>query len=112
MGALAATTPSRAGVVTAGAAVAATDTVSKTVLGARGAFLQIINGNAASNVMTISDATETPTGAAAAALAPTVTNGTTKTFFLHPRMADATTGLITITNSVTATVTYILFPLR
>lgn len=111
MGALAATTPTRAGVVTAGAAVAASDTVDKAILGSRGAHLIIINGNASPDAMTISDATTTPSGAAAAALAPSVTNATSKTFKLHPRMADPTTGLITITHSVTTTVTYMLFPI-
>jgi len=111
MAALTATTPTRAGVVTSGAAVAASDTIAVSVLGATGAYLEIINGNASPDSMTISDASTTPTGATATANAPSVTNATSKIFFISPRMADPTTGLVTITHSVTATVTYKLYPL-
>lgn len=110
MGALALTLPTRAGTVTAGAAVASTDTINRTVLGTRGVLLEIINGNASPNVMTISDASVTPSEAAAAALAPTVTNATSKIFKILPSMADPLTGLVTVTNSVTATVTYKMYP--
>ena len=112
MGALVATQPTRAGVVTtAGSAVAASDTISAAILGKYGAYLEIINGNASPDVMTISDDSLTPTGGAAAAIAPTVTNATNKTFFIHPKQANTVTGFVTITHSVTATVTYKLFPL-
>lgn len=111
MAALSATTPSRTGVVTSGAAVASTDTIATSVLGARGVFLEIINGNASPDTMSISDATVTPTGAAAAANAPSVTNATSKIFKILPSQADLTTGLVTITHSVTSTVTYKLYPL-
>lgn len=111
MGALAATTPTRAGVTTSGAAVASTDTVSTAVLGPIGCILEIINGNASTDNMTISDASTTPTTAAAAPLAPSLTTGTSKAFRLYPRMADPVTGLITITHSVTTTVTYKLYPI-
>lgn len=110
MGALVATTPTRTGVVTAGAAVAASDTIAPALLGSFGAILEIINGNASPDVMSISDASTTVTGAAAAANAPTVTNGTSKAFKLTPAMADPVNG-ITVTHSVTATVTYKLYPL-
>lgn len=111
MGALALTQPSRAGTVTAGAAVASSDTISRAVLGSRGVLLEIINGNASPDSMTISDASSTPSGAAASALAPSVTNATSKIFKIHPLMADPVTGLVTITHSVTATVTYKMYPL-
>jgi glyceraldehyde-3-phosphate dehydrogenase/erythrose-4-phosphate dehydrogenase len=111
MGALAATTPARTGTVTSGAAVAATDTISAAILGSRGAFLEIINGNASSDSMTISDASVTPSGASAASNAPSVTNATSKIFHILPQQADPTTGLVTITHSVTTTVTYKLYPL-
>lgn len=111
MAALTATTPTRAGAVSAGAAVAASDTVSAAQLGANGALLEILNGNASPDSMTISDASATVTGAAAASNAPSVTNATNKVFKLFPQMADPTTGLITITHSVTSTVTYKLYPL-
>jgi len=111
MGALAATTPTRAGTVSTGAPVAASDTIASNLLGALGALLEIINGNATPDAMTISDASATPTGAAAAANAPTVTNATSKIFKILPQQADPVTGLVTITHSVIATVTYKLYPL-
>lgn len=106
MGQLVPTVPTRAGVASPGAAVGATDTIRAQDLGARGAFLEILNGNAATDNMTISDASTTSTGAAAAANGPSVTNGTNKKFFIHPRQVDPATGVVTITHSITATVTY------
>lgn len=111
MAALAATKPTRTGVATPGAAVAASDTIAGALLGVRGAYLEIINGNASPDVMSISDASLTPTGAAAAANAPSVTNGTTQVFYISPSQADPNTGLVTVTHSVTATVTYRLYSL-
>lgn len=111
MAALTATTPNRAGVVTAGAAVAASDTVPRAVIGSNGAYLEIINGNASPDAMTISDASVTPSGAAAAANAPSVTNATSKIFKITKEMGDPVTGDVTVTHSVTTTVTYKLYPL-
>lgn len=111
MGALALTVPTRAGTVTAGAAVASTDTIARNLLGTKGVLLEIINGNASPDSMTISDASVTPSNAAAASLAPSVTNATSKIFKIHPLMADPVSGLVTITHSVTATVTYKMYPL-
>jgi hypothetical protein len=112
MAALSATTPARTGTTTSGAAVAASDTISTAILGSRGAYLEIINGNASPDSMTISDASTTVTGAAATANAPSVTNATSKIFYISPKQADATTGLVTVTHSVTSTVTYKLYPMR
>lgn len=109
MGALALTATVRGGTVTAGAAVASSDTINRAVLGNRGVLLEIINGNASPDVMAISDASTTSNGAAAAALAPTVTNATAKIFKITPDMADPTTGLVTITHTVTSTVTYKMY---
>lgn len=111
MGALTATTPTRAGTTTTGAPVAASDTIASALLGSVGAFLEIINGNASPDSMTISDASTTVTGAAAAANAPSVTNATSKIFKIVPSQADPITQLVTITHSVTTTVTYKLYPL-
>jgi hypothetical protein len=111
MGALVATTPTRAGVATPGAAVAASDTIAVSILGSNGALLEILNGNASTDNMTISDASTTPTGAAAAALAPSLATATNKVFLISPRQADPVTGLVTVTHSVTPTVTYKLYPL-
>jgi len=111
MGALSATTPTRAGTTTAGAAVASSDTIALALLGSFGALLEIINGNASPDSMTISDASTTVTGAAAAPLAPSVTNATSKIFKILPSQADPITQQVTVTHSVTATVTYKLYPL-
>lgn len=111
MAALTATTPTRTGTASPGAGVAATDTIARTVMGARGCLLEILNGNASPDSMTISDASATSTGAAATANAPSVTNGTNKVFLIRPDQADSATGLVTITHSVTTTVTYKLYPI-
>jgi hypothetical protein len=110
MSALAATIATRAGVATPGAAVAATDTIAAALLGSRGCLLEILNGNAATDTMSISDASTTVTGAAAAANAPTLATATNKVFKIRPEQADSA-GLVTITHSVIATVTYKLYPL-
>lgn len=111
MGALALTRPAVTGVVTTGAAVAASDTISRAVLGTRGVLLEIINGNASPDAMTISDASGARSGAAAAANAPSVANGASKIFKVLPVQADPVTGLVTVTHSVTSTVTYKMYPL-
>jgi hypothetical protein len=105
MAALTATTPTRAGTATAGSAVAASDTISAAQLGR--------NGDAAVDNVTISDSGSTPSGTplAGGSYAATVTNGTSKIFKLTRQQVDPVTGLVTITHSVTATVTYKLYPL-
>lgn len=110
MAALTATVPANAGTVTSGAAVAASDTISVSVMGQRGAYLEIINGNASPDSMTISDAGSSPSGNAVGTIAGSVTNATSKVFFIDKRQASPTTGLVTVTHSVTSTVTYKLYP--
>src|ERR1700749_1210534 len=111
MAALTATTPSRTGAVSTGAAGSSSDTVNVSILGTRGAYLDIINGNASSDTVVISDASTTVTGASAAANSQSVTNATSKCFKLTADMADPVSGNITITHTVTSTVTYKLFPI-
>lgn len=111
MGALVLTTPTLTGALSPGAAVAASDTISRDKLGTRGVLLEILNGNAASDNMTISDASSTPSGAGAAATAPTVVNATNRVFKIVPQQADPVTGQVTITHSVTSSVTYKMYPL-
>jgi L-ascorbate metabolism protein UlaG (beta-lactamase superfamily) len=110
--ALSALTPTRTGTASAGAAVAASDTVSVNQLGVNGAWLEIINGNASTDNMTITDAGSTPAGNALSGgtYPVSVTNATSKIFYLSPKQADPVNG-ITITHSVTSTVTYKLYPL-
>lgn len=110
MATLIATVPTRAGVVSAPNNVAATDTVPASALGVNGALLEILNGNAGVDNMTISDSGSSPVGTPVTSYAPTVAAGTNKTFKLSPKQADAN-GNITITHSVQATVTYKLYPL-
>jgi hypothetical protein len=110
MGALNLTSPARTGAASGGAAVAATDTISRAKLGRRGVLLEIINGNAAADVVGISDASVTPSGGAAAAISKSVANGTSQVFKILPAQADPLTGDVTITHSVTGTVTYKMYP--
>lgn len=110
MGALVAITPTNTGVATPGAAVAASDTISTAVMGPRGAYLEILNGNASVDNITISDAGASPAGNPVTSIAGSVTNATNKVFFVRREQANPTTGLVTVTHSVTATVTYKLYP--
>lgn len=114
MGALAATIPSNTGTVTAGAAVSASDTIDQATLGQRGALLKITNGNAASDNITISDSGQTPAGnpLAGGTIGDTITNGTAQIYIIRPSQVNPSTGVVTITHSVTATVTYELWPLN
>lgn len=111
MAALVATTPTKDGVTVAGAAIAASDTVSASILGTRGALLELTNGSGSTNNVTISDDSDTSTGADATDVATTIANGASKVFKLLPAMANPSTRVITITNSQTATSTYKLYPL-
>lgn len=112
MAALSAITPVNAGVSSAGAAVAASDTVARSIMGSSGAYLEIINGNAATDNITITDPGSTPAGnsLAGGTIAVSVAAGASKVFYLRTDQVTQATGLITITHSVTATVTYKLYP--
>ena len=106
MGALAAVTPNRAGVAITPANVAASDTIAAALLGTKGANLEILNGSASADNMTISDAGASPAGTPAVSYPATVAAGQNKVFYIAPSQADLTTGLVTITHSQTPTVTY------
>jgi tryptophan synthase beta subunit len=111
--ALTAFTPTVAGVANAGAAVAASDTIDQATLGSRGVFLEIINGNASSDTVTIKDFGSTGAGNSLTSNQYTVsvTNGTSKVIHVKPSQVDPSTGLVTVTHSVTATVTYKMYSL-
>lgn len=111
MAALSATTPTRTGATSTGASVAASDTIAASLLGTNGAYLEILNGNASSDTVAISDASTTNTGAPATAGGGSVTNATNKVFKIFPQQADPSTGLVTVTHTVTSSVTYKLYPL-
>jgi len=113
MAALTAITPTNAGALSPGAAVASSDTVSTAVMGRNGALLEIINGNAGVDNVAISDNGRTPAGnpLAAGSVTTAVAAGTSRVFRLRPEQAHPWNGLITITHSVTSTVTYKLYPI-
>jgi len=96
---------SRAGLAPAYGAVAASDTIAP-VVGSL-LFLHVKNGNAAADNVTVQDAGRTPAGNTGT-VSPVVVPATTGDRMIGPllaTMADPTTGLITVTHSVTATVT-------
>lgn len=114
MATLTATTPTRTGNPSPGAAVAASDVIPGALLGSKGAILEILNGNAATDNITISDFGLSPAGSPQAGnnFGQTVTNGTNKVFLIVPSQGDPNNnGQVTVTHSVTATVTYKLYPL-
>lgn len=114
MAALTATTPTAAGVATPGAAVAASDTVSSTLLGSRGVYLEILNASASTDNITISDSGRTPAGniaGTAGTYSVTVTGTSNKIFYVSPAQANLTTGDVTVTHSQLTSVTYKLYPL-
>lgn len=112
MAALTAITPTNTGALSAGAAVAASDTVARAIMGPKGAYLEIINGNASVDNITITDPGVTPAGNAltGGTISASVAASASRTFHLRPEQVNSTSGLITITHSVTATVTYKLYP--
>lgn len=111
MTALTAITPTNTGAVNAGAAVAASDTVARSIMGSLGAYLEIINNNVGADSMTISDPGVTPAGnpLAGGTIAVSVAASTSKIFRLRPDQVSAA-GLVTITHSVISSVTYKLYP--
>lgn len=110
MATLTATVPSRLGTLSPGSAVAASDVVPASALGVNGALLEILNGSASLDTMSITDSGSSPAGTPVTSYPPTVAAGTNKMFVLSPKQADAN-GNITITHTQTATVTYKLYPL-
>lgn len=109
MGALTAVTPTTTGATVAGAAVAASDTIATSQMGPKGVHLEIINGNASPDSVTITDAGTTQAGNSPGTIPGTVTNGTSKVFKIFRSQAAPSTGLVTITHSVTSTVTYKMY---
>jgi hypothetical protein len=112
MAALTATSPANTGTTVAGAAVAASDTIAQSVMGGRGCFLEILNASGSTDNVVISDAGNTPAGnPQPGGLLPLVAvgAGTNKIFSIRPEQVGSN-GLVTITHSQTATVTYKLYP--
>jgi hypothetical protein len=110
MGAIPLTAPaSGTGTVVTATTPTASDTISITLLGEAGCNLRIQTAGTGSNI-TISDAGVTPSGNATTATA--ITQGATqiRSVYISPKRADLTTGLVTITSSSQATMTYELYP--
>lgn len=86
-------------------AVASSDTVA--VNQAYSYVLQVVNGNASPDTVTLTPNGNDEFGRARAAKTVSVTNATTAFIWLTRQdlLADATTGLITIAHSVTSSVT-------
>lgn len=115
MAALSAITPTNTGTASTGAAVAASDTIAVSVMGPRGATLEIINASASTDNITLSDSGRTPAGntlnlAPGGVIAASVAAGASKVFDISVEQADPTTNLVTITHSQVPTVTYKLYP--
>ena len=114
MATLTATLPSRAGTLIAGAPVAASDVIPASLLGARGAYLEILNGGGSPDAMTIQDFGATPAGSTLTGntYPVTVTNGTNKSCLIVPQQGDpANAGQVVITHGFITSVTYKLTPL-
>jgi hypothetical protein len=94
--------------------VSASDTIDASTLGSRGAYLEIINGNASSDTVTIKDFGTTAAGNALSSNQYTVSvpASSSKIMLIKPSQVDPSTGLVTVTHSVTATVTYKLYPVQ
>ena len=113
MALLTAITPLVTGAVSAGAAVSASDTIDQGTLGGNGVLLEIINGNASADTVTISDYGTTPAGNALTSnqISKSVAGTTNQVFVIRPSQVNPATGLVTITHSTTATVTYKMYNL-
>jgi hypothetical protein len=110
MGALSATTPTNTGATTSGAAVAASDTIARSVMGPKGVYLEIINGGGSTDNITISDSGSTSSGNSPGTVAGSVANGASKVFYIHPDQVNPSTGNVTVTHSFTTSVTYKMYP--
>lgn len=113
MAALTAITPLVTGAASTGAAVSASDTVDQGTLGGNGVLLEITNGNASADTVTISDYGTTPAGNALTSnqFTKSVGASSSQVFVIRPSQVNPATGLVTIAHSVTATVTYKLYSL-
>ena len=114
MAALTATVPTVTGTTDVGAAVSSSDTIDQSILGGRGAYLDITNAGGSSDTVTISDYGTTAAGNALSSNQYTVTvaNGSSKVIWIKPQQVNPATGLVTVAHSFTTSVTYELYPLQ
>lgn len=111
MAALSAHQPSKTGTTWTPVAVAASDTISNTILGSLGCYLIVFNGGGSSDTVAITDSGLSPAGNAATSTGGAVANAVSKSFYISPKQASLTTGLVTITHSFTTSVTCLVLPL-
>lgn len=86
----------------------ASDTISLAILGDAGCNLRIQTAGTGSN-LTVSDAGTTAAGSSATATAITQSATQVRTVYISPKRCDSS-GLVTITSSSQATMTYELYP--
>lgn len=109
MAALTLITPVGTGTTVTATTPTASDTISTAVLGDQGCNLRVQTTGTLSN-LTISDAGLTPAGSATTASAIAMSATQIKSIFISPKRADLTTGLVTITSSSQAGMSYELYP--
>lgn len=111
MALLTATRPTAVGVVIGAApAVSSSDTIAASDLGVNGAYLIVINGGASPDTVALVDGGFTPAGNAGASAGGSVTNATTKGFYIDPKLVNPS-GFVTVTHTFITSVTYQLYPL-
>ena len=102
---------SAAGTAVTATAVSGSDTIALSSLGSNGALLLVLNGGGSPDTVAISDSGFTQAGNAGSSSGGSVTNATNKLFYISPRAANLTTGLVTVTHSFTTSVTCYLISL-
>lgn len=110
MGAITAIVPTLLGTTSTGTVVSGSDTIAQAQLGPRGAYLEVINGGASPDTVTISDASLTPAGNPATPASDVVTAGTSQVFYISPQQVNPSTLVITVTHTFTTSVTCKLYP--
>lgn len=113
MGALTTIIPSNTGTASTGQTVAASDTIAQSVMGPRGCVLELINNGAGTDTITISDNGATGAGNQLPSnqISTTLANaGASKVFDISIEQVNPATGVVTITHSQAAGVTYKLYP--
>ena len=103
--------PVSTGTLITPAPVSGSDTVDTGALGTAGALLIVINGNASSDTVAITDSGVTPAGSAGTSTGGAVAASTMRGFYISPRAVNNSTGVVTVTHTVTSSVTCYLLPL-
>jgi hypothetical protein len=106
MAAITPSTVTTAGLLAAGAAVSASDTIAGDLVPAAGLSYRVINGGGSPDNVSVSDGGLTPQGNPGTVTPVAVTNATTKTILITRNNIVTATNLVTITHSFTTTVTY------